>query len=62
MPVKTNYQTKGEKREAKRKKRRYGMKVDGRSVLTIQEILRQKADNAKGRGINDRRRKSSRTR
>jgi len=38
--------TKGERREAKRHKKRYGMRVSGRSLLTIQEILERRADKA----------------
>jgi hypothetical protein len=44
MPAKKEYNTKGEKREAKHRKKRYGMKIDGRSVMTIKEILRRKAE------------------
>ena len=35
--------TKGERREAKRRKARYGMKVSGRSVQRLQEITARKA-------------------
>ena len=38
--------TKGESREAKRRKRRK-MRVVGRSVRTLQEIIRQKAERAR---------------
>ena len=35
--------TKGERREAKRMKKRYGHKVDGRSVQRLQEIIGEKS-------------------
>ena len=35
--------TKGERREAKRHKNRYGHKVDGRSVQTIQRVITDRA-------------------
>ena len=34
--------TKGERREAKRRKKRYGHKVNGRSVRRLQEIIGEK--------------------
>ena len=36
--------TKGERREQKRKKKRYGHKVRGRSVQTLQRIILERAD------------------
>ena len=39
--------TKGERRENKRWKKRYGMKVNGRSVQRLQEIVLEKS---KGKG------------
>ena len=41
---KTNFRTKGERREARRLKKRHGMRVGGRSVFTIQEIYRRRAE------------------
>ena len=38
--------TKGERRETKHHKKRYGMRISGRSLLTIQEILEKRADKA----------------
>ena len=38
--------TKGERREAKRHKKRHGMRVRGRSLFTIQEILLKRAEKA----------------
>jgi hypothetical protein len=35
--------TKGERREQRRRKRRQGMQVDGRGVLTLVEVIRKKA-------------------
>lgn len=39
--------TKSERREKKRLRSRYGMKIDGRSVMTIQEIIQRKAEQAR---------------
>ncbi len=39
--------TKGERREEKRRKKRHGMKVSGRSVLTLAEQVVKKAEEAK---------------
>jgi uncharacterized membrane protein len=39
--------TKGERRERKRWKKRYGMRVRGRSIFTIQEVLEGRAEIAK---------------
>jgi len=38
--------TKGERRENKRRKKRYGMKVRGRSVMTLQREIGKKAKRA----------------
>ena len=39
--------TKGERREDKRRKGRYGHKVRGRSLLTVQQVIRRKAEKAR---------------
>ena len=39
--------TKGERRENKRRKKRYGMKVRGRSVMTLQREIGKKAKSAR---------------
>ncbi len=36
--------TKGERRENRRRKKRYGMKVRGRSVQTLQRVIGDKAN------------------
>ena len=36
-------ETKGERREHKRRKKRYGHKVRGRSVQTLQRIIEERA-------------------
>lgn len=38
--------TKGERRESKRRKKQYGMKVRGRSVMTLQRDIGKKAREA----------------
>lgn len=47
--------TKGERREKKRRRKRYGMKVNGKSVFVIQEVIQKKAKKLRcsicGRGI-----------
>lgn len=47
--------TKGERREKKRLKKRYGMKINGRSVFVIQDIIQKRAKKLRcyicGRGI-----------
>ena len=47
--------TKSEKREKKRFKKRYGMKIDGRSIFVIQDVIQNKAKKLRcyicGRGI-----------
>lgn len=40
-------ETKGERREGKQRKRRHGHKVDGRSVLVLQEQIMKRAEEAK---------------
>ena len=42
------HQTRGERREARRRKRRK-MRVSGRSVRTIQEIIRRRAERIAGK-------------
>jgi hypothetical protein len=42
------HQTRGERREAKRRRRRK-MRVSGRSVRTIQEIIRRRAERLVGK-------------
>ncbi len=37
-------ETKGERRERKRRKKRYGHKVSGRSVQTLQRIIVERAE------------------
>lgn len=39
--------TKGERREAKQRRRRLGHKVDGRSVLVLQEQIMKRAEEAR---------------
>ena len=39
-------ETKGERRERKRRKKRYGHKVSGRSVQTLQRIIVERAREA----------------
>lgn len=39
-------ETKGERRERKRRKKRYGHKVRGRSVQTLQRIIMERARRA----------------
>ena len=45
--------TKGERRERKRKKKRYGHKVRGRSVQTLQRIIMERADVERAREIRE---------
>ena len=47
----TNEDTKGERRERKRKKKRYGHKVRGRSVQTLQRIIVERAKGGGGGGV-----------
>ena len=42
----TNEDTKGERRERKRRKKRYGHKVSGRSVQTLQRVIVERAKEA----------------
>ena len=44
-------ETKGERREQKRRKKRYGHKVRGRSVQTLQRIILDRADAERERTI-----------
>ena len=44
----TNEDTKGERRERKRRKKRYGHKVSGRSVQTLQRVIVERAREAEG--------------
>ena len=41
-------ETKGERRERKRRKKRYGHKVSGRSVQTLQRIIVERARKGEG--------------
>ncbi len=49
MSEKDTEDTKGERREAKRRKRR-SMRVVGRSVRVLQDIIRRKAQRARKEG------------
>ena len=44
----TNEDTKSERRERKRRKKRYGHKVSGRSVQTLQRVIVERAKEAWG--------------
>ena len=46
----TNEDTKGERRERKRRKKRYGHKVSGRSVQTLQRVIVERAKEVEERG------------
>ena len=49
MMAATNEETKGERRERKRRKKRYGHKVSGRSVQTLQRIIVERAEGERAR-------------
>lgn len=47
-------QTKWDRRDKKRQKQRYGMKISGRSILVIPEILRKRAEEVKHDDVTER--------
>lgn len=50
----TRSQTKWDRRDKKRNKERYGMKIRGRSILIIPEILRKRAEEVKHDAVAER--------